>query len=343
MKKLKVLFITHHWKNNSHHSQYGGYQRLVDYMPDSIESTVLTWGQKNEAYMDGKINVITRKIPSLLTFLSKRIILSKYASKISHEFDLIHSLYDDVAPINSKKPLITTFHTIKDLDKSSLWLKFRFIHQLIIMKKSKKVIVLSNNMKKIFSNYTNPEKIFVIPHGIDTNHFKPVKLPEKLKKLRHGFDNIILCIGNYGTEKEKIIGISKKLKNNLFIVINKDLNLKSQNNLILLKKVSDEELLEYYTLSDFLFRPLKFSSANNSILEAISVGRVVITTKTEGVKDYLNDENSIILKDIKDLNDTSLNRKFDKKIIRKNAKVFDWEKITKEIVSEYESIINNEK
>ena len=150
MRKIKILFVTHHWKNNSHHSQFGGYHRMVDFISSKkIESTILTWGEKDEEYFDRNTKIIVKKIPRFMRFWFKRSILLKEASRISLDYDLVHALFDDVAPLDIDKPLISTIHTIKELDKDSLFLKLRWIYQKKVINKSKKIIVLSSNMKKL--------------------------------------------------------------------------------------------------------------------------------------------------------------------------------------------------
>jgi glycosyltransferase involved in cell wall biosynthesis len=341
LRKIKILYVTHHWKNNSHHSKFGGYQRLVDYLPKKIiEPTVLTWGNENKIMYNENIRVIIKKIPKHFKFLFKRLFLIYHSSKISKNYDLVHALYDDVAPYKSSKPLITTFHTTKELDKDSFWLKLRFIYQYHTIKKSSAVIVLSNNMKNILSKHVNNKKIFVIPHGIDTNYFKPIKGVDKdLTNLKKSYGKIILCIGNYGTDFDKLINFAKEEKNILFIILNNNLNLPNLKNLIHFKKVSEKKLLELYTISDFLYRPLKFSSANNSILEAISMGVYVITNDTEGIKDYLTPKNSLITDNIEDIK-KFLNKKISKNNIRDIN--YDWKIISEKILTIYKKALKNE-
>lgn len=346
--KLKVLFVTHHWKNNSHHSKSGGYQRLVDFMPtDKIEPTVLTWGDRDKIYYQPNgIKVIIKKVPTFLRFIKKRKILANYSATLSKDFDIVHAIYDDVAPLKTKTPLISNFHTIKDLDKASWWLKFRFNNQLKIMKRSNKIIVLSNNMREILGKYTPKEKIEVIPHGVDTEYFKPVnKVDPNLLNLKKKYKLAILCIGNYGTNREEIIEKCRNFKEILFIVINNNWNGKipQMNNVLFFRRVSEEKLLELYTLADIFYRPLKFSSANNSILEAQSVGLFILTNETEGVIDYLKKGRYLFIEDMGGINSLLTNKKLSHFIKKERVLDFDWYKIAERTIKIYEEVIKDVK
>jgi glycosyltransferase involved in cell wall biosynthesis len=50
-----------------------------------------------------------------------------------------------------------------------------------------------------------------------------------------------------------------------------------------------------------MVRPLIFATANNSILEAMSMGKTVLASRIPGITDYLNDTNCIFIDTMKDL------------------------------------------
>lgn len=52
--------------------------------------------------------------------------------------------------------------------------------------------------------------------------------------------------------------------------------------------ISNEQLLYLYNNSRLLFLPLKDSTANNSLLEALACGVPVVATDLPGIKDYTN-------------------------------------------------------
>ncbi|PIN89774.1 hypothetical protein COU57_05305 [Candidatus Pacearchaeota archaeon CG10_big_fil_rev_8_21_14_0_10_32_14] len=342
MKKLNVLFVTHHWKENSHHSIYSGYQRIVDFFPkDKIDATVLTWGDENKVYEKDGIKVIIKKVPKFARFYFKRNILSNEASKLSGNYDLVHALYDDVAPVKSKVKLISTFHTFKNLDKDSKYLKFRFFRQKKVLNKSDKIIVLSKNLKEILSKYTNSSKINVVHYGIDTNYFKrKKKLSDEYESLKKNYKKIILCIGNYGTQKEKVLSIAKSHKDFLFIILNNKWEIETKDNILFYNRVGEEKLLELYSLADILYRPLKFSAGNTSIVEGLAMGLKIFTNPTEGIKDYLDKTNSVIIENEKDFDEAIKNELSIKDVRPINANNLDWKIIAYKTYELYEEILN---
>ena len=171
---MKILFITHHWENNTYHSKYSGYQRLVYSFLEQHEITVLTWGEKNYEYSNSGINVIVRKTPKRDVLYQRRLVLSWYAHKIEKNYDIIHALYCELGFfIKNNKRLITTVHVHPHVTKykkliPDLWLMLRWnLIDKRIIKKAKFNIAVSNNLLEII----NKEKIYnieFIPHGIDT-------------------------------------------------------------------------------------------------------------------------------------------------------------------------------
>lgn len=343
MDKLKVLFITHHWETNSHQSKFGGYQQLVNFIPpEKIERTVLTWGNEDKEELRNGIKILYKKIPRYFKFFFKRYCLIKHAAVISRDYDIIHALYDDVAPFRASSPLIVTLHTTKNLHRKSIWLKLKFLYQKKVIKKAARVIVLSNNMRKILSLYIETERIKYIPHGIDTAYFKPLEKTGSIPEYNKRGGKTILCLGNYGTSMKRILSAAEKEKDCFFIIINNNWKIKPRENLLFFKRVSEKKLREIYTVSDVLFRPLEFSSANNSILEAISMGLFVLTNETEGVKDYLNKCNAIIDDGVLYNLRKYIPEMIDREKIMRSAEKFAWKKIVKDMLVMYYEIIPSE-
>jgi hypothetical protein len=58
---MKLLFLSHHWTGNSHHSLHSGFQRLVYYAAAEHDVTLVTWAGREQDYREGPIRVITVK------------------------------------------------------------------------------------------------------------------------------------------------------------------------------------------------------------------------------------------------------------------------------------------
>src|SRR5208283_3448395 len=108
------------------------------------------------------------------------------------------------------------------------------------------------------------KKIILIPHGIDTSHFKATP---RLRKLRfkepyRRFKKIFLSVGSYGATDYNLEQIIKKFKDAMFIFIGSKFEPKQKYpNLLIYKNISEERLIEFYSICDYFIKPLRFASA----------------------------------------------------------------------------------
>ena len=63
----------------------------------------------------------------------------------------------------------------------------------------------------------------------------------------------------------------------------------------LLSGISDEQLRDEYRRAHALFLPLELSTANNVVLEAMSCGTGVISTRIGGVPEYVSDDAGLLV------------------------------------------------
>jgi glycosyltransferase involved in cell wall biosynthesis len=301
---MKILFLTHHWHNNSHHAKHSGYQQIVNEASKYHECSVVTWGHKNEVYYENGVSVYCVK-PFIKRdiFFSKRLAISKFAFSIEYKFDVVHALYTDCAYYQKHKNLISTLHVSPylEVNKKSLSTAFLFLkHNLIekhVFKNSRKLIIVAKNLVTGIESYKN--KIHFIPHGINTEYWSPERFhtnpPTK---------DYVLSVGNNGVDKEILIRAIKDNPDINFIFVglrNFECNL---NNLIQKSGISDDELKELYYNCSFFIRPMIFATANNSILEAMSMGKPVLISTPSGQYDYFDDESPYI-KVVKNMNFSS--------------------------------------
>lgn len=126
--------------------------------------------------------------------------LARHAKKLN--IDIIHShlfgsnVYCSLIGLFLRIPVISTFHGYVDTDKADNLLKLKF---KIIGAGSKKIVFVSEHLKKYFLNYMNtkPNMTTIIYNGVDTAHFKPRKTNLLKRELGLGDNDILIgCIGN---------------------------------------------------------------------------------------------------------------------------------------------------
>ncbi len=301
-----------------------------------------------------------------LTFYPKLVTnLLKYNLDIIH----VHSLgfiNHDIAILLKKiqspktKFVITPHGPIMAQQKYSFWkniLKFLTINfEKSINLIYDKVIQVNPYQKEwLTKEYGFSEnKIVYIPNGIDRSIFK---------KSRKIFENrfIISYIGRLKEYKgvQHVIKILpdliKKNNNLLFVIIGKDegyynelknlvRKLKLENNIKFLTNSGDKQRDEFLESSEIFLMPSEWEAFGISILEAMAKGNAIISTKTEGGK-FLVSENNGLLYDFEDeeslkknleilISNSIVREKMQKANIKK-AKEFTWDKIAKTIEEEY--------
>jgi glycosyltransferase involved in cell wall biosynthesis len=141
----------------------------------------------------------------------------------------------------------------------------------------------------------DPERVHVVPYGIDHRFFRP--LPDV--KPKPGF---ILSLGevrsrDYQTLFRAVDGLPVELRvlaAGMWFAREKNRRLPSgvPNNTAVANSVSHRELRDLYAQSEFVVLPvydLVYSAGATAALEAMSMGRPVICSRSRGIQEYVID------------------------------------------------------
>ncbi len=177
--------------------------------------------------------------------------------------------------------IVCTFHQPIDFfEKRTNW--------LTNLKKIDQIILMSDENIDRFKTITGRDNVHFIPHGINTTFYSP----GLHKKERH-----ILMVGNWLREFEFANSIFKRLLRQqqdlkITVVTNKsNFDYFTPNDrLILLSDIDDEYLRDLYRTAHCLFLPLKYFTANNAILEAISCGCPVVISSNNLNTSYFKED-----------------------------------------------------
>lgn len=174
----------------------------------------------------------------------------------------------------------------------------------------------TQNLKALKSGGINIP-VFLTPHGIDTNQFKPENKALPMKDAEGKFvffsvfdfkhrknpealleaywkefstrDNVILVIKTYGENRNFIMRQIKGLKQKL------DIKSETASLTVLTGILHDIELKGLYTMGDVFVLPTRGEGVGLPFMEALSSGMPVIATGWGGHMDFLNESNSFLV------------------------------------------------
>lgn len=355
---MRVLFVTHHWTTNSHHSKHSGYQRLVPFAATNNDVTVLTWGDEDRTERPSELanfTTVTRCTPK--GSIRKRVELSRVAAKMAGDFDVVHTLYSDCGYHLAKGvKFVTTLHVHPAIVRyttlrKNLFLKIK--HLLVVrrvLRSAARVFCVSRNLVETLPA-TVRRRAVLVPHGVDTTFWNQGSAPVSdvaSSLLRGGkFRRIALTVGSHGIDYRCLLACVKRMPDVLFVGVGTELEF-AADNLMLKSNITDEELRDLYQAADVFFRPLRFATANNSILEAMSTGAAIVATDLASVRDYLGAGDAWLvannylfpqaLEEV--LNAQGSERRSRGGDARRHAiEEFSWDAVTDQLLSEYQSVL----
>ncbi len=163
-----------------------------------------------------------------------------------------------------------------------------------ILQKFDALILMSSHQREhLLRAGLSPDRLHVIPHGIDTDFFHPPSLPIQPSKFR------VLSVGGYLRDFALLHAVCSACANQVdieFQIIGppaKADQFANLPNVIFRHGLSDDELAEVYRSSSCLLLTLIDATANNSLLEAMASGLPVVTENLGGVSDYADESTAL--------------------------------------------------
>jgi glycosyltransferase involved in cell wall biosynthesis len=135
-----------------------------------------------------------------------------------------------------------------------------------------------------FRTFVGPERVFLVPHGVDTNFFQPAHTPEQggMRCLFVG-----QWLRDFAALKGTIDTMAQTDPDVRFTVVTTDEyapGFAGLANVAVATRVSDADLLSAYQHADALVLPLTDATANNALLKDWR-GLPIVTTDVGGVRD----------------------------------------------------------
>ena len=218
--------------------------------------------------------------------------LAAFADCVKGRLDIVHFLDGEhsgqylprLLRLTGQKRVrtIATFHQPPDVLQDLLE------HKLLA--RLDQIVLVSPSQLDYFRRHVAYERLHVILHGIDTEHFRPKAKAAPFGSLR------CVTAGHWLRDWTAFRAVAERLPAVSFdVVTDRDIGIEGLPNVRQQSNLSDLELLDLYQTADILFLPLVDATANNTLLEGMACGLPVVTSDIAAVRAYLPGEEGILV------------------------------------------------
>jgi len=223
----------------------------------------------------------------------------------------------------SRSPLVVRLRTNEVKLRSILRYNFvkRFLGNFVTMltvNNARHVVCISHELRDLVLGWgINPSKAKIVYHGVDTNHFRPIKVEKP-------FSKVVLFVGGFVPEKgaSTVVEVAKSLENVHFLIIgpesaNSEIS-RLPRNVHFLGVVSRDSMPRYYNMCDVLVLPSLTEGFPDVILEAFACRKPVIASGVGEIPWIVSSKFGWLIKpgDVKELKETIQNALSDEMLLK---------------------------
>lgn len=152
------------------------------------------------------------------------------------------------------------------------------------------IVVMSESQIPYMSQFLPKERIHCVPHGVATEHWKPDASVPRWEEPTFLFVGVWLRdIDMAKATIHKCADLGMRAQFRIVTFPDRVDEFSVLPNTTVMTGISDEQLLLEYRRAHALFLPLKWSTANNAVLESMSCGTGIISTRIGGVPEYVTE------------------------------------------------------
>ncbi len=340
-----IYLVTYKFR---HHYSTSGYHRLGDFVDCKKIALPSFIGSLIQKATTRKHYVKLAQTTGLPGYFPECVWLEWMVKSLSNFFP--RSIFHFIYPENSyhftstyskskKTKIIATYH--QPVQESR-----QCILKTDTIKKLDAVILLAESQREFFEPLVGNDRIFVVPHGIDLNFFKPNREVKTGKR--------IIAVGNWLRDFPTLISaliILEELRSDIVCdVVTLEQNRSFFSNLKNVQfhsGISDDALLKLYHRASVSVLSLTGTAANNAVLESMACGLPIIATDLPAIREYTPSEGCIyvplanpnyLADSIVSLIDDTKTQRIMSEVNLKQVQKYRWEAIAKRTMVVYQSI-----
>ncbi len=284
----------------------------------------------------------------------------------SNKIDLVHRMFpavygltsDPITSITKRMGIPFIIGPICHPTIGPSALRFTYGAHISTIKRASAVLVQTKRLKEAYLKMLDPDKVWVIPLGVDTDFFSPAenKVEREFIEIltvanltkRKGIDYLIRAVHvlKKGCVRLRIVGDGPERAR--LCEIAKRLGLSDE--VVFESRVSRRRLRDLYRSSDIFCLPSLVEPFGKVVIEAMACGKPVIVTNTEGpsqIVGHMRDGIIVPKQDHKKLAE-AISLLFDRSLrdsmgryARKKAEEYSWKRVAEKLYRIYVMCVEN--